>query len=259
MERIFGIALVCLISAGAAEARQAIVRREAFDARSILWIAAHPDDETLIAPLLGRLCVEGTSQCSLLVATRGENGGCALPGGCVDLGAIREQEMRAAAAAFRAAITQWRLPDVMSDVAATWSAEATIAAIAGFIASAQPTVIVTFDPNHGSTCHPAHRAIGAMVIEAARRLGGVAPAVFVVETRAIPAGSGFEFENAMKQSIAVDARATWHYLVDDATIHASQFTPDNVAALASTPEGQRVVFIASATAIMGADYLAPCE
>ena len=49
---------------------------------SVMWIAAHPDDEVLVAPLLARWCGDGHARCSLLVATRGEAGACRLPGGC---------------------------------------------------------------------------------------------------------------------------------------------------------------------------------
>jgi LmbE family N-acetylglucosaminyl deacetylase len=239
------MALVCLIFVPVAEARRAIVSRTPFDARRILWIAAHPDDDVLIAPLLGRYCIESGSSCSILVATRGENGPCELPGGCTDLGAIREQEMGAAAAFFRARLTQWSLPDVMSDVIAAWGPDV-VDRLEQVISIEQPTVLLTFDPRHGSTCHPAHRAIGALVLDALARLGSAAPDVFFVETRAT-LDDRYHFANGLPgTAITIGARGAWHYLTEDAAIHASQFSSGVVDSLARTPDSERFLFVAAA-------------
>src|SRR5581483_2520023 len=128
----------------------------------ILWIGAHPDDETLLAPLLGRSCVEAGDACSLLVMTRGEGGGDP---------AVRTVEMQRAAALFHADLVHWDFGDVGVDVQNVWSAEAgghdaLLDRIASVITAEQPTIIYTFDPNHGSTCHTAHRALGSLVVEA---------------------------------------------------------------------------------------------
>ncbi len=232
--------LVCLILATSAEARRAAAGRAPFDARRILWIASHPDDELLIAPLLGSLCVEATSQCSIVVLTRGENGPCELPGGCSDLGALREQEMRAAAAMFRANLVQWSYQDVMSGFETAWPHDAIVANLRSAIATAQPTVIVTFDPRHGSTGHPAHEQTGALVLEAVR--GEVD--TWLVETAAT-LSDRYHFASAEPgRSISIDARSTWHYLAEDAALHASQFSSGTVESLCATPDGERVVWIA---------------
>jgi LmbE family N-acetylglucosaminyl deacetylase len=234
------MALVCLILVPSAVARRSIVARAPFDARAILWIAAHPDDELLIAPLLGRLCVEGSSRCSMVVVTRGENGPCELPGGCSDLGSIREQEMRAAAAFFHASIAQWSLPDVMSGFETAWGADV-VSRLRATIDTERPTIVITFDPHHGSTCHPAHRLIGALVLEAAGSSD-----VFLVETTAT-SDDRYHFANGLRgNAITIDARASWHYLVDDAALHASQFSAATVDSLARTPEAERFLFLAPA-------------
>ncbi|HSP15780.1 MAG TPA: PIG-L family deacetylase [Thermoanaerobaculia bacterium] len=240
------MALVCLIFVPLAVARRSIGPRAPFDARRILWIAAHPDDELMIAPLLGRYCIEGTSRCSLLVTTRGENGPCELPGGCSDLGAIREQEMRSAAALFHASLTQWSLPDVMSDVAAAWGPDI-VTRLRQSIVIDQPTVVITFDPSHGSTCHPAHRPIGALVLDAIAAMGSDAPGVFLVETRAT-LDDRDRFANGLPdQAITIDARGTWHDLTEDAALHTSQFSNALVGSLAETPDAERFLFVAPAS------------
>src|SRR5713101_6792127 len=78
----------------------------------VLWIGAHPDDEAIIAPLLGDVCVERGDPCALLVATRGEAGPCELPEGCLpDLATVRTHEMQQAAALYGATLMQWSLPN----------------------------------------------------------------------------------------------------------------------------------------------------
>jgi LmbE family N-acetylglucosaminyl deacetylase len=211
----------------------------------ILWIGAHPDDESLLAPILGPACREQGQVCSFLVFTHGERGDCSLPGGCGDLGSLRSMEMQSAADFFHAHLTLWNRSDVMTDVIATWSAEtgsrgALIARIRSVIAAEEPTIIYTFDPNHGSTCHPAHRAVGELVIEAVDQ--SKIPVMFIETV----VGDGDSFSSATAGAIVV--RGDWNYLIDDLQIHASQFSPDVVDLLRRTPTDQQVVWLATAPA-----------
>jgi LmbE family N-acetylglucosaminyl deacetylase len=149
---------------------------------------------------------------------------------------VRSMEMQRAAAMLHATLTHWTLPDVLTDVDAAWSAVAgghaqLVARIAAEIAAISPTVIYTFDPQHGSTCHPAHRLLGALVLEAAPRVP-----VYLVETTNA-------FQSAVAQPIVVDATSTWSYFVRDAEIHASQFPPEQVDMFANLPAGQRRVYL----------------
>jgi LmbE family N-acetylglucosaminyl deacetylase len=228
MKRLLLLAVLIAVAAPLA-ARPRAVRHPS--QLRVMWIGAHPDDEILLSPLFGQLCVENGADCSMLVMTRGERGVCLLPGGCGDLGALRGAEMQSAAAALHARLLQWSFADVMTDVDATWSAEAggrgeLLARIAGAVAAERPDVVYTFDPAHGSTGHPAHRAIAQLVLDA---IG--TPRVRFVET----AVTGFTFSAANAEATEIDATAGWHYLVDDARIHASQFSDADVAALANAP------------------------
>src|SRR5213080_1305083 len=82
----------------------------------ILWIGAHPDDEALIAPILGQSGTAAPDLCSLLILTRGERGDCVLPGGCgSDLGSVRAAEMAQSADFFHARLTLWTFSDVGTD------------------------------------------------------------------------------------------------------------------------------------------------
>ena len=209
----------------------------------ILWIGAHPDDESLTAPILGPACRELAKVCSFLVFTHGERGDCFLPAGCGDLGSLRSEEMQSAANFFRAHLTLWSFSDVMTDVIATWSAEAgnrdmLTARIQSVIAAENPTIIYTFDPNHGSTCHPAHRAVGELVIEA---VDGLKPAPHLIFVETI-VGDGFSLSGA---TAATAFAGDWNYLIDDLQIHTSQFPPDVVDVLRRTPPERQRVWLAT--------------
>ena len=207
------------------------------DTARILWIGAHPDDESTVAPFLGASCVDGTSRCMIIVLTRGENGG--------DPN-VRSSEMRAAAALLHADLEQWDFADTMNP-SADWDRTALVPRLRDAIAAFRPTMILTFDPVHGTTCHPAHRAIAPLVIEAAGTKN-----VFYSEMRATP---------QLALSIGINGASRrfqgnlpWHFLVDDLRAHASQFTPEQVDALAAS-EVPIVLIPATATAT----YNAPCQ
>ena len=213
-------------------------------AQRILWIGAHPDDEGLVAPLLGHSCVDETDRCSLLVMTRGEGGGDP---------AVRTAEMQRAAELFRAHLDLWDFADVGVNVDESWTAQAggrdaLLLRIAEEIARESPTIIYTFDPKHGSTCHPAHRALGALVVEAIDRLRSAPPRVLFVETIVQFLPGDFVFRSATPDAMRIDAAASWHYLVEDVALHASQFSADQVEALRNIPTDERQVYVATVPA-----------
>jgi LmbE family N-acetylglucosaminyl deacetylase len=220
--------------------------RAAHPPKRILWIGAHPDDEIFLSPILGRECSERGAQCTLLVMTQGENGGSP---------AVRAAEMQSAADLLHASLTLWTFADAMSDVDATWSAaagghDALVARVAAEIAAVSPTVVYTFDPRHGTTCHPAHRAVAALVIEALGRTNFNVP-LYLVETTP-------QFESAVTTPIVVDATATWSYFVRDAQAHASQFPPERVDSFAALPAEKRRVYLIDAASAARSTYTLAC-
>src|SRR5690348_4278321 len=86
---------------------------EAEDAR-ILWVGAHPDDETLAGPVLARACIALHRPCLLFVLTRGEGGRCPFATGChPSLGAVRARELATVARAYGAELEHhafWNAP-----------------------------------------------------------------------------------------------------------------------------------------------------
>jgi LmbE family N-acetylglucosaminyl deacetylase len=241
-----------------------------------MWVAAHPDDEVLVAPLLGRLCVDERLRCSFLVFTRGEAGRCLLPGGCrPDLGTTREAEMSRAARLFGASLTVWRLPDGGGgeDPTARWDAamgghQRLLGEIQKAIDSAAPDILFTFDPRHGSTCHPDHRAAGRLVIEALE--GRSTPALYFLETvlksrNGVPVAFN-PAAGVAEGVIGFDAgstfdgggRSLWRFLLDDLAVHRSQFDAAVKAALAAFPSRFRVVYFGHGPMFLQSERVYEC-
>jgi LmbE family N-acetylglucosaminyl deacetylase len=261
----FSIAPLAAQEEAALSEPSTLVSLRAIPAGNLLWIGAHPDDEVILAPLLGELCVEGRHTCTFLVATHGESGLCRLPEGCEpDVETVRLAEMRAAAALYRANLFQGMLPDVPGPdpvaVRQAWNAEVggrgeLLDRLATAIASAAPRAVITFDPRHGSTCHSAHRAIGAMAIQALGRLHIPPPAVFLLESRVriAPGGTSIVFSKAVDSPSLLTFDVTkprrgapgtgWDYLLADAHVQPSQFDATFLASLEGVPNEARRVYL----------------
>jgi len=230
-----------------------------------MWIAAHPDDEALVAPLLARWCGDGRARCSLLTATRGEAGPCLRPDGCLpDLASVRSAEAGAASQYFGANAILLSLPDGGGSVPPPWDIDAggspgLVVTIAGFIRAEAPELVLTFDPRHGTTCHPDHRAIAAVVLEAVKLLS-TPPAVYLLETRLEVDAQPFalRFRSAAPAAIRFDANeplaatagAAWNAIAADMERHPSQFDAAWLAAVSSVPTADRAVYIAPAATIL---------
>src|SRR5688500_93072 len=64
----------------------------------VLWVAAHPDDESMAGGFLAKACVEKQSPCHFLVFNRGAGGECYLEDGCKpSLAEVRHRELGRAA------------------------------------------------------------------------------------------------------------------------------------------------------------------
>jgi LmbE family N-acetylglucosaminyl deacetylase len=213
----------------------------------ILWIGAHPDDELFVMPWLARLRVTAGARLAFLIATRGERGDCRLaPRGGLDLSAIREAEMRRAAAACDGELQflGWRdgtAPEP-ADVFRSWANDAggrkqlrdqLRAAGNGF----SPAWIVTFDRRHGCTWHADHRALGALV----QSLGLPTP-ITLAESR-ITFSSPLRIEPGVRDAEPVDVHGTWDDLVRDLACHPSQFSSETLELFRGVPDDQRIVWL----------------
>lgn len=232
---------------------------------SVMWIAAHPDDEALVAPLLARWCGDGRGRCSLLIATRGEAGPCLRPHGCLpDLASVRSAEAGAASQYFGSDAILLTLPDGGGTAPPPWDLDAggspqLVVTIAGFIRAVAPELVLTFDPRHGTTCHPDHRAIAAVVLEAVKLLSEPPP-VYLLETRLEVDAQPFalRFRSAAPAAIRFDANEplaatggpAWNAIAADMARHPSQFDAAWLAAASNVPAPDRAVYVAPALTIL---------
>lgn len=232
----------------------------------LLWIGAHPDDEIYLAPLFAELCIEAKKRCRLLVLTRGEKGKCKRPEACTtDLATVRDGEMARSAALLTADLRQWDLGDGAgadpNAVLAAWaakagSAPALVAKMRAEIEAAAPSELYTFDPRHGSSCHPDHRAAAMLALVALEDLAATKrPAVAFAETTvavdadaghagyvaAVPEDGAIVRVDATKVLAATGAPA-WSTLVDVLRTHASQYTDAEIGAVARAPADQQATF-----------------
>jgi LmbE family N-acetylglucosaminyl deacetylase len=230
------------------------------DPQSLLWIAAHPDDEVLAAPLLADLCIGRGVRCTFLILTRGERGACLLPAGCSPgLEIIRSAEAGSASALMQADLMLLGLNDGGSDDQSpgSWDAvyggrEALVEKIAALIRAVAPDTVLTFDPRHGSTCHPDHRRVGELAVEAVSRLAQ-RPALLLLETRVeISRGERLvlDFSVAMPLAgltkafdanlpVAGSSRTGWEWMLELMKIHRSQFDEEWLEAVRDVPELRR--------------------
>lgn len=219
----------------------------------LLFIGAHPDDEVLVAPILGEVCAVRGASCRLLVATRGERGHCLLPGGCLpNLVTVRAGEMAAAAALYGAALEMWDLEDGAGStaelVANRWSTqsgdrEALLDRLRATVDSFAPDTVLTLDPSHGTTGHPDHQALGELVLEAlANRPGRLRLATLASRLQWEP-GPSFEPPLVLdRRFLGLDAtverpggRSGWDFLLENAALHPSQLSAAVLAGLAANP------------------------
>jgi LmbE family N-acetylglucosaminyl deacetylase len=139
-------------------------------ASRILLFVAHPDDEILFAPMFGKYCRSGSGKtCKIISAADGRPD----PSEFANSGAI-----------LHSAIDVGNLPDAApgESVASLINRWEVIAQNAGLtsmnnviklqIDSFNADLIITFDPRTGTSCHPAHRAIGKVIADAAAAYTG---------------------------------------------------------------------------------------
>ncbi|MGK2858062.1 MAG: PIG-L family deacetylase [Thermoanaerobaculia bacterium] len=257
-----------LSTAPAVAERTRTVRRSAEPPApaSVLWIAAHPDDEAILAPLLAHWCLDEGARCGFLILTRGEKGECLLPAGChPDIASVRSAESGAASELFEADLMLLRLPD--GGVAAAAAERDYSATIAGTIEAFRPETVITFDPRHGSTCHPDHRETGRLALAAVERLS-FSPELLLLETKVEIVGDPLEirFAPATAHARRFDANASltstretgWEMIVEDMLRHPSQFNDAWIRAIEMVPEHQRSVWYGAAEEVLARE-VAGCE
>lgn len=237
--------------------------------KRVLLISAHPDDEGLFAPLMAEVCRFNGATCHLVVAADAKSPGCIMSLGLRDLekcSAMRRLETAASAAnlnashefyGWRDVLAPWN-DDGLDRNIREWAADAggrdkLIQRITETLNEFKPDFLLGFDPRHGTTCHPNHRAIVLLALESVKQLPATKrPEVwlesdFAVPTKAPPDLAPIvddfgvaRWPNDKTPTTWHDAsfklpngRTTWDYLVDAMRLNSTQF-PD-IATGTKTP------------------------
>ncbi len=146
----------------------------------VLWVGAHPDDESLVGSVLARACIGLKTPCALVVMNHGAGGECLRKEGCQpSLSQVRGHEMALVARGLGAELHHFDyfnapLPvssfPARHEIGAKWMQQGDPAAqIEQVILRFKPTVMLTFDPNNGFTGHPEHQLASRFAMQAARR------------------------------------------------------------------------------------------
>lgn len=154
--------------------------------KRVLHVGAHPDDESLFAPMMAEACRFEGATCHLVVAQEADSWGCLLTIGMKDrfeCSRIRRIEAAASAANLNASLEfygwregmyNWTDAGVESNIdGLSREAGGRAVLVARFrrtFDAFRPEVVLAFDPRHGTTCHPNHRAVVTLMLEAIAQL-----------------------------------------------------------------------------------------
>lgn len=233
--------------------------------QNVLWIGAHPDDETFAMPLLADLCLRGGVRCHFLVLTDGGKGNCQLSAdrcgyqdaGGAPPGSLGEQRLAEHAAVAQAIAATVRAPaledsssNTLAGVLTRWEAQlggtdpqaltrARQEVLAAITAS-NADAILTFDPRHGMYCHPDHRAASLLAILAAMQSGFDLSRVLMLENTSPYLSLSGELtmrawvpEDPALLTYDAHAADTWSAMAGALSLYPTQFRPEQVQALAS--------------------------
>ena len=136
---------------------------------TLLAVFAHPDDETLVAPLLAAYARRG-ARVQLAIVTDGEKGTqahAAIPAG-PELAKVRAEEARCSCRALGIEppiLLGFKDGELGKQSRPPWVPLAEVQAeLAKLLARARPDAVITFGPE-GAYGHPDHRLVGAVVTQ----------------------------------------------------------------------------------------------
>jgi N-acetylglucosamine malate deacetylase 2 len=133
--------------------------------RSILFIFAHPDDESFYAGGTIAKCSHTGARIALICATRGQRGSTADLCTIEDLPNVREAELRGAARHLDVADSDVHVLDFQDQQVATTPQHEIRQILVSIIRRVKPHVVITFDPN-GVNEHPDPVAIARFATDA---------------------------------------------------------------------------------------------
>lgn len=172
---------VSLVLAAALTAAAPAWTAGAQEAKTLLAVFAHPDDETLVGPLLAAYARRG-AKVRLAIVTEGEKGvqpHAGIPAGA-ELARVRAEEARCSARALGLPpplLLGFKDGELGRMERPPWKPLAEVeAAVARVFREVRPAAVVTFGPE-GAYGHPDHRLVGAVVTQLVQASAEGAPAV----------------------------------------------------------------------------------
>lgn len=221
-------------------------------ASKILLLVAHEDDEILFSPMLAKYCSSKT--CRVVTTTSNRqyhpqnsefvNSMAYLPA-IYDVGTFTSSAGN----------------DLPHDVLNLWENEAANFGLINLnnvikleIDKFAPDVILTFDPRHGTSCHPEHRAVGQGVINGVSAYTGRnfnKSNLFLLTSRRIdlpeysalvPAAPSDQFSVTYSAMDYIPARSMtgWDFFINIMGLYPSQFSYSNIQAAMRSPVSDRI-------------------
>lgn len=285
MKRMLALALLVFALSGLAQAASKPMfsgtLAEMMAGKRVLLLSAHPDDEGLFAPLMAEVCRFNGATCHMVAAAEAESPGCIIPLKLHDLkqcSAMRRFETAASAAnvnsthefyGWRDLLLPWNDAGLDRNVQA-WAKDVggrdkLVQRISRTLTEFKPDFLLGFDPRHGTSCHPGHRAIVLLALEAIGQLPQMLkPDVWLVSDFAVPTTAppelapiidSFGIVRWPNDDAAVtwydsnftlpNGRTTWDYLVDVLRLNSTQFPEIATGKLTPNPppEHRRIPFV----------------
>lgn len=253
---------------------------QALAGKRILHVGAHPDDEGVFAPMMAEACRFNGATCHLVVATEADSWGCFITIRLKDrakCSTMRRLETAAAAAnlnathefyGWREGVYNWSDAGVRSNLAGLarelGSHAGLVARFRRTLDEFRPDIVLGFDPRHGTTCHPNHRAILRLALEAIEGLPVERkPQVWFESDYLVPGAppeiasitDGYGIVRWPGDATPVtwydanlalpDGRTAYDYLVDGLRLHGTQFPEVATGKLtpAPKPEHRRIPMV----------------
>lgn len=154
--------------------------------KTLLFVGAHPDDEWGVAPMFAEACLFNGAKCHFVVASEAKSLGCYPTIGLKDpvkCTQLRREEMRLSAKMLGGDVTFFGWEDAfyafdqpgMERNLALWERDngghtALVGRIKAELDRVKPEIVFALDPRHGTTCHPNHRVVTLLLLEAVDRL-----------------------------------------------------------------------------------------
>lgn len=275
MKQVMNVLFACILTAASAgasgEVKTSGPLAEMMAGKRVLLVSAHPDDEGLFAPLMAEVCRFRGATCHLVVAAEAKSPGCMRTLNLEDREAcssMRRLETAASAANLNATYEFLGWEDLLAPwndagldrnlkewAAAAGGHDRLVERIRESLQRFRPDFLLGFDPRHGTSCHPGHRAAMLLTLEAVNNLPAeLRPQVWLESDFAVPTMAPPDLAPILDGYGVVrwpgddtpttwydanfplpNGRTGWDYLVDSFRLNSTQFPEVATGKITPTP------------------------